>query len=43
MFIVRLEATAPCFSFFNRIVDMWNSLPFHVRSASIVPQALSVV
>ena len=22
------------FSFFNRIVDMWNSLPFHLRSAS---------
>ena len=22
------------FSFFNRIVDMWNSLPFYVRSAS---------
>ena len=24
------------FSFFNRIVDMWNWLPFHVRSASSV-------
>jgi len=24
------------FSFFNRIVDMWNSLPFYVRSASSI-------
>ena len=24
------------FSFFNRIVGMWNSLPFHVRSASSI-------
>ena len=24
------------FSFFNRIVDMWNWLPFHVRSASSI-------
>ena len=22
--------------FFDRIVDMWNSLPFHVRSASSI-------
>lgn len=25
------------FSFFNRSVDMWNSLPFHVKSASSIP------